>query len=243
MAVAGIAMYAEGTVEERRVRLIVPSSNTVAEVDFVRSLPPGTTLHTARAFLAETTAEAERVMLRRHVPQAIADLASLRPHVVAFACTTAGAVLGREGEARLVEEIERATGARAVSTNDAVGSRIARHQPRRVAVITPYVEELNARIREGLEARGLCVTRVAGLGLRENFAIGNVSPAQIVAFAEEQLAGADFDLLFVSCTNFRGVAARPRRWSAVSTCRSSRATRRRSMPRSRRSGYPLTTRV
>jgi maleate isomerase len=37
-----------------------PSSNTTIEADFMRILPTGVTVHTARMFLAETTAEAER---------------------------------------------------------------------------------------------------------------------------------------------------------------------------------------
>ena len=31
-----------------RVGLMIPSSNTMMEVDFARDLPPGTALHTAR---------------------------------------------------------------------------------------------------------------------------------------------------------------------------------------------------
>ncbi len=95
-----------------------------------------------------------------------------------------------------------------MSTNDAVGSCIERHHPRSVAVITPYVDELNAHIQLGLERRGLRVAGITGLGLTDNLAIGAVSPEHIVQFAETSLAGLDFDLLFVSCTNFRGVEAR-----------------------------------
>ncbi len=36
-----------------------------------------------------------------------------------------------------------------------------------------------------------------------------MTPREIVAFAERELAGVDFDQLFVSCTNFRAVEARP----------------------------------
>jgi maleate isomerase len=197
------------TIEDRRIGLIVPSSNTVVEVDFAGNVPPGATLHTARMFLAETTEAAEREMITRYVPQAAIDLASLYPHVVAFACTSGGAVLGADGEAELIEELARTTNARVVSTNDAVKSRIERHDPERVAVITPYVDELNERIRAGLVGRGLNVVHIAGMGLTENYAIALVPPERIVAFAEEQLEGVSFDLLFVSCTNFRGMAARP----------------------------------
>ena len=195
--------------QDRRIGLIVPSSNTVVEVDFARNLPAGATLHTARMFLAETTEAAERVMIEQYVPQAVIDLASLRPDVVAFACTSGGAVLGADGEAKLIEDIARETNAWVVSTNDAVKSHIGRYSPRRVAVITPYIDELNERIRAGLEGSGLNVVHISGMGKTENYTIAVVTPEQIVAFAEQQLASVDFDLLFVSCTNFRGVAARP----------------------------------
>ena len=50
---------------------------------------------------------------------------------------------------------------------------------------------------------------IAGLGITDNFGICNVTPSEIVAFAERELAGLSYDLLFVSCTNFRAVEARP----------------------------------
>ncbi len=194
---------------DRRIGLIVPSSNTVVEPDFARNLPPGAAVHTARMFLAETTEAAERVMVEQYVPQAVTDVASLHPDVVAFACTSAGAVLGADGEARLIDQIATQTDAPVVSTNNAVKAHIARHSPRRVAVITPYIDELNERIKAGLIGSGLNVVHISGLGLTENVKIGEVTPAEIVRFAERQLEHVDFDLLFVSCTNFRGVETRP----------------------------------
>jgi maleate isomerase len=193
----------------RRVGVVVPSSNTTVEADFAQALPAGVSVHTARMFLAETTAEAERRMIYDHVPTAVTDLATLRPHVVAFACTSAGAVLGAEGEAALIDNIARETGAPVVSTNQAVGKAIERHGGKRVAVLTPYVDELNRAIRAGLERRGLSVVHIAGLGMTDNFAISNVTPGEILAFAERELDGLAYDLLFVSCTNFRAVEARP----------------------------------
>ena len=193
----------------QRVGVIVPSSNTTVEADFARSVPPGVTYHAARMYLAETTPEAERRMIYDHVPIAVQDLASLHPHVVTFACTSGGAVLGAEGEAKLIADIGRETGAPVVSTNNAVGAAIAAQNPRRVAVLTPYIDELNQAIRVGLERRGLQVVHIAGLDITDNYGICSVSPSEIVAFAERELADRDFDLLFVSCTNFRAMEARP----------------------------------
>ncbi len=202
-------MRTERNGEWRRIGVIVPSSNTTVEADFLRALPPGATLHPARMHLSHTSAEAERRMLTHHVPQAVEDVASLYPWVVAFCCTSAGAVLGAEGEARLLEEMAAKCRAHVVSTNNAVQNAIEAHAPQRVAVLTPYIDELNAAIRAGLEGRGLNVVHIAGLGITDNFGICSVTPAEIVAFAERELPKVDFDLLFVSCTNFRAVEARP----------------------------------
>jgi maleate isomerase len=195
--------------EWQRVGVIVPSSNTTVEADFMRALPAGVTFHAARMFLDETTAEAERRMIYDHVPIAVADLATLRPHVIAFACTSGGAVLGAEGEAKLIGDIARETGAPVISTNAAVGAAIERQSRKRIAVLTPYIDELNQAIRIGLERRGLSVVHIAGLGITDNFGICGVTPSEIVAFAERELVDRAFDLLFVSCTNFRAVEARP----------------------------------
>jgi maleate isomerase len=191
-----------------RVGLIVPSSNTVAEVDFYRRLPAGCTLHTARMYLEETTPEGEAEMLDDHLPGAVRDLATARPDVVVFACTSAGALRGNAYEGELVERLADQTGAVTVSVAAAVRRSLAARSAHRIGVITPYVESLNEKIAASLEAGGFEVVSIHGLGITENFTIAAVSPEQIASFAVEQLSGSDLDLVFVSCTNFRALEAR-----------------------------------
>jgi maleate isomerase len=191
-----------------RVGLIVPSSNTVAEVDFYRRLPDSTTLHTARMHLTETTPEGEATMLDQHLPTAITDLASARPDVMVFACTSAGALRGNAYEADLVDRISEETHAHTFSVAASVRRAIAARQARRVGVVTPYVESLNQKIRESLEDDGLEVVAIHGLDITENFAIADVEPQRIVDFAVESFSDSDIDLLFASCTNFRALEAR-----------------------------------
>jgi maleate isomerase len=191
-----------------RIGLIVPSSNTVCEPDFYTRLPDSCALHTARMFLEETTPEGESVMLDEHVPRAIVDLATARPDVVVFGCTSAGALRGNEYEAGLIERISHQTGAPTVSVAASVRRTINSQKPDRVGVITPYVDSLNEKIRESLEADGVSVTAIHGLGIDENFAIAEVEPERIVSFASECFSPGDIDLLFASCTNFRAFDAR-----------------------------------
>jgi maleate isomerase len=191
-----------------RVGLIVPSSNSVIEVDFYRRLPADATLHTARMFLEETTPEGESAMLDEHLPVAIADLRSVRPDVMVFGCTSAGALRGNAYEAELIKRIADETGAVTFSVAASVRQIIREAGGRRVGVITPYVDSLNDKIRQSLEDDGLEVAGIHGLAITENFAIAEVEPAQIAQFASECFADSDIDLLFASCTNFRAIDAR-----------------------------------
>jgi maleate isomerase len=191
-----------------RVGLIVPSSNTVAEADFYRRLPTSATLHTARMYLEETTPEGEAAMLDEHLPAAITDLASARPDVMVFGCTSAGALRGNAYEAELIMRIADQTRARTFSVAASVRHAIRAANPGRVGVVTPYVDSLNEKIRESLEADALEVAGIHGLGMTDNFAIAEVEPERIAKFAGECFGAGDIDLLFVSCTNFRGLDAR-----------------------------------
>lgn len=191
-----------------RIGLIVPSSNTVVEVDFYRRLPADCTLHTSRMYLEETTPEGEAVMLDEHLPRATSDLASARPDVTVFACTSAGALRGNAYEAQLVDGLQGQTGSTTFSVAASVRWAIRAAGCRRVGVITPYVDSLNDKIAQSLQDDGLEVAGIHGLGITENFAIAEVEPERIVEFASECFAGSDIDLLFASCTNFRAFDAR-----------------------------------
>lgn len=193
-----------------RVGLLVPSSNTVMEVDFHRRLPPSRfTVHTGRMYLEETTAEAEFEMLDHHVMPAARDVGTARPDVLVFGCTSAGALRGNEADDELCRRIEEATGTTVLSTIRSVRQALERRGARRVGVITPYVEALNEKIRASLEADGLDVAVTAGLGITENFAIAQVPPESIVRFAVETMGGLGIDVAFASCTNFQAIDALP----------------------------------
>jgi maleate isomerase len=73
----------------------------------------------------------------------------------------------------------------------------------RVAVATPYIDELSERVAEELTRGGLDVVALHGMGIVANRDIGRVAPEEIVAFARSSLATVDADCVFVSCTNFR----------------------------------------
>lgn len=194
------------TLLPRRVGLLVPSSNTVMEPDFVRGLPDDVTLHTARMLLDDVTADAEARMLDDETLPAARALGTAQPHVAVFGCTSAGALRGLDADVRMTARIAEATAAPTVSVIQAVRAKLRHLGVRRLAVATPYTEALTERITESL--RDLFeIVAVAHLGLTDNREIGDTPPQRVVEFVRGAFEGVDVDAVFVSCTNFRAVEA------------------------------------
>ena len=191
-----------------RVGLLVPSSNTIMEQDLIRGLQDVANVHAARMYLVEATEEAEAAMLDVYLPQAVTDLASLKPQVTVFGCTSAGALRGQDGDRNLCAEIEKQTGGESVSTIASVSSAISATGSSRIAVLTPYVDALNAKIRSSLEESDLEVLEVEGFGIDNNFELATPTPIEIVERAVALIQRTAPELLFISCTNFRALAAK-----------------------------------
>jgi maleate isomerase len=189
----------------RRLGLLIPSSNSVMEVDFYRHLPSDVTLHTGRMFMEETTPEGESLMLDEFALPAARAVGTVLPHVIVFGCTSAGALRGNDYDRDLCADIGRASGGVAVSVIASVRAAIGRAGARRIGIITPYVAVLNQKIRASIEADGVEVAGIFGLGITDNFAIASVEPDEIVRFATESLGDLSIDLAFASCTNFRAM--------------------------------------
>ncbi len=181
------------------------------EVDFYRHLPASVTVHTGRMYMEATTVRGEEAMLDDHCLSAAADVATARPDLMVFGCTSAGALRGNAGDAELCRRISEVAGKPTLSVIESVRRRLASLKVRRVAVVTPYVEELNSRIKASVEEGGIEVVAIHGMGIRVNFELALVEPPEILAFAREKLgARPPVDALFISCTNYQAVAALPR---------------------------------
>ena len=197
------------TREHLRIGLLVPSTNSVMEPDFYRHLPPSVSLHTARMHLEETTVAGEERMLDKFIFLAATDLSTVHPHVVVFGCTSAGSLRGREYDQKMCAKISKITNSPVVSVIESVNEELAAIEAKSVLVLTPYVDELNQRIKRSIEETGRKVIGIFGLGITDGFALAQVDVDKIVQFAKEKVQGLNPDCLFVSCTDFRAMEALP----------------------------------
>lgn len=189
--------------------LIVPSSNTIMENDLHAGLPKSQfSVHTDRMYLVETTREAELRMIEQFAPQAAADLGTVKPDLLVFGCTSAGSLYGLDGDRKVCDRLSELSGCRTVGVINAVEKALARVNARRLAVLTPYNEDLTQSVAKSVAA-GREIVGAFGLGITDNVALADPTPADILAFAQKSLAGLSFDSILVSCTNFRALEARP----------------------------------
>jgi maleate isomerase len=183
---------------------MVPSGNTVAEDEFHAGVPAGVTVHTARMRIAGTSIEEVYELIERALPQAVSDIAAVRPDVVVLACTAVGGVLGLSREHELAAEIAKQTSAAVVSMNAAAHERLRRARASSVLVLTPYPPDLTAQMAKALEDAGFGVAGHAGMGNRRAFDIAAIDADEVLAFARRQARlHPDADAIFFSCANLR----------------------------------------
>ena len=191
------------------VALIVPHSNTVMGRDFQRMGGEAFDVTTWRIQLDAVTREAEERMLGPTLDGRLEEIAPTRPSLVVFGCTSAGALGGLDHDARVGQRIADATAAPVVTVVGSMVEQLAALSPSRVAVFTPYVDDLTRSVSACVREAGYEVPLERGAGLVDNEALGRMEPERIVDFVTGELrkADADVDAVFLSCTNWRAAEA------------------------------------
>ncbi|MDE2897880.1 MAG: aspartate/glutamate racemase family protein [Chloroflexota bacterium] len=128
-------------------------------------------------------------------------LAERGAQALAYGCTSASYVLGPEGDAAIIDEMQAASGLPATTTSSAVVEALRVLGVKSVAVLSPHIDDLNARLRVYLETAGFTVASMVGLNLRCD--IEDVEPAETREIVESQVDRPDADAVFISCTGMR----------------------------------------
>lgn len=190
-----------------RIGLIIPSSNTVMEPDFHRQLGAVCSISTDRMYLEQVGRDAEKTMIDEEFPRALRLIKTTDPHVVVFGCTSAGSLGGLEHDAAIGRRIAQQTGARAVTVVGAVVDQLRLIAPRKVAVLTPYNEDLTLSVSRCVTEAGYELVTADGMGIVSNREIGRVTPKEILEFVESRMDGLEADCIFLSCTNWQAIDA------------------------------------
>ena len=147
-----------------RIGLIIPASNTATEVQFQRYAPAGVGVHVTRLRMTGRWQKPLRE-LDHAITEAAAALSDTGPGVIVFHCTANSMQEGLQGEAHILELIEKASGCPALTTSRAVTEALARLQLKKLVLISPYVKATNEHEIQFLGEAGFEVIHDLGLGL------------------------------------------------------------------------------
>jgi maleate isomerase len=132
------------------------------------------------------------------VARSAIDVLAVSPLVTAYACTSGSFIGGLAGEAALVAAMEDAGAPAAITTSGALLIALRQLAITRIAVVTPYTEDLTEGLGAYLGEAGVEVVATAGLGLTsEIWTVPYETTSDLVRDTDSPAAQA----VFVSCTN------------------------------------------
>ncbi|MEA1963763.1 MAG: aspartate/glutamate racemase family protein [Candidatus Aerophobetes bacterium] len=184
----------------RRLGLIIPSSNTTMEPEFYHLLSPDFSIHTARMRLKEVTADDLAKMEEEAVKESL-KLADAGVEVIGYGCTSGSLLKGTGHDKVIEEEIKKFSGVPAVTTATAVIDALKALKVKKIAVATPYIDEINRLEKKFLLENGFQIVDFKAFGIKENLKIGRLKPEQAYKLVME-LAFKEAEAIFISCTNF-----------------------------------------
>jgi maleate isomerase len=194
----------------RRVRLgmLTPSSNTTLEpvTNALLAELPEVSAHFARFRVTEIalTPGALGQFDDSEILRAAELLAHAKVDVIGWSGTSAS-WLGFDADERLTRRITEATGIPACTSVLAVNELFARDRVRRFGLVSPYLDDVQARIVFNYAGAGYACVAERHLGIRDNFSFAGVSEDALRTLVYEVAAPGSEppQAIVVMCTNLR----------------------------------------
>lgn len=99
--------------------------------------------------------------------------------LVVYGCTAAGFLGGPDGNASMVEVLERRTGAKVVSTAGAMEVVLKHEGVKETAVVTPYLPAMNEGLRSYLDHAAVAVEVLGSFLCQTTTELGQITEAQV----------------------------------------------------------------
>ena len=202
----------EFTVGNRiRLGMLTPSSNTVLEpvsTAIVAGLPE-VSVHFGR-FKVTEIALSEQALKQfddTEILRAAELLAHAKVDVIAWNGTSAS-WLGLDRDERLCERIVATTGIAACTSVLAFREIFQRTNAKRIGLVTPYTDDVQAKIIETWKSAGMACSAERHSGLRDNFSFADVDETAISDMIRA-VRNEGCDAVAVVCTNMRAASLVP----------------------------------
>jgi maleate cis-trans isomerase len=140
--------------------------------------------------------------LPAYIAQAMAlarDFRSDDLDIVAYGCTAAGFLAGPARDAAIAVELGGITGKPVVTTASAMTAVLQHIGARRIALVTPYQDFVNERLRAFLRESDIAVDSLASFGAETVDELAAITSDQIAALSRATMRP-HCDALFIACS-------------------------------------------
>ena len=185
--------------------MLTPSSNTALEpitTAMVAGLPE-VSAHFSRFKVTEIALSSTALAQfdTSEILRAAELLAHARVDAIGWSGTSSG-WLGFEADVRLCEQITAATGISATTSMLALNEILERRNVRKLGYVTPYLDDVQAKILENYAKLGIACHGERHIGLQDNFSFAEVPLSQLEEMTRE-VARYQPEAIAVVCTNLK----------------------------------------
>jgi maleate cis-trans isomerase len=151
-----------------RLGFLIPPGNPNTEGEVIKMARPEFSLHFTRMVAHGETGSLDGQDERNqtqidHLPENIELLKLVKPAVIAMAHTASSYTLGKEGEARLIQQLEDQYAVPFITAFGSVVKALNRLKVKKIAFGTPYSEQNTLRCKQLLEAYGFEIVSFGNL--------------------------------------------------------------------------------
>jgi maleate isomerase len=196
-------LFDKGRHARAKIGFVLLATEQTIEDDMFQLRPEGVGVHFARAAIPDSiTVES----LTRHAGDLARAAETILPDgsldVICYACTSGSLVIGEENV--FAELRKGAPKAEPTSIITAVLNALRTLGATRVAVATPYLDQINQQEADYMAAAGFEITNIQGLNLEKDSDMIRVRPEFLAEFAAS-VDTPDADALFISCGALRSL--------------------------------------
>lgn len=187
-----------------KLGLIYPAPGWVMEPEFYEMAPKGVITLTTRMGSGPVDA-AQLATLGDKALRGLELLKEAPIDGVIFGCTSGSFVGGVEYDKELIKKLEDASGGLpCTTTSRSCVEALNALNVKKVAVATPYIDEVNEKAKEFLEKSGFEVTKLKGLGFLYDSEINRADLETVYNLAKE-VDTEDAEAVLILCTGIRSV--------------------------------------
>jgi maleate cis-trans isomerase len=195
----------------RHFGVLIPSTNTTAELEYNRLLPPQWQAHFGR-LRSSTPGQPFAPPRDEDVAYQARLLGTAKVEIVTLIQTSAS-LHADDYDATATVRMSREAGVPAMTSAVAVGEAVRALGVRRIALVSPYSDAASARARHYFEVRyELSVAAVEGFAMTDSYAIGQLRP-EMARAAFARIDRPEIEAFVVPGGNFPTMASIPQ-WEA-----------------------------